>query len=178
MADHNPYARAPLTAQVGARIRVHVPYRPAADWIACIVSNTGTPALLVGLTDPETGDLVTECLMDGRLSVREAQEASYALLTASGPYKWWKTARLLALSARPDVAGHLTLEGLDPHTLTVSQWVTAVYALFTKGREAKDVFKFDAPLDDPPPGVADDEWMGEDDFSAMIAAARNAPGQQ
>jgi hypothetical protein len=157
---------------------VTVPPAWAAEWIECVLSDLGTSALLVGLTDDSTGETITELLMDGTLPVASVQQGSYDLLAAAAPYKWWKTARLLALSARDDIAGHLTLAGLDPWRLTVAQWTAAVYALCTKGADAKAQFKFDAPLDAPPPGVVDDAWMSEDDFAAMVTQARNMPGQK
>lgn len=177
MDDRSPYTRAPLTVTVGGRWDLHVPASWAAEWIECVLSNVGTSALLVGLAEEPDGERVMGDLIGGRLTVEQVQQASYDLLAAAAPYKWWKTARLLALSSREDIAGHLTLAGLDPWRLTVAQWVTAVYALCTKGADAKARFKFDAPLDDPPPGIVD-EWMAEDDFAAMVAAARNAPGQK
>lgn len=178
MSDRSPYTRAPLTVTVGGTFDVHTEPAWAAEWIECVISSAGTSALLVGLTDDDTGERLMGALLAGRVTVEEVQQGSYDLLGAASPYKWWKTARLLALSAREDIAGHLTLAGLDPWRLTAAQWVTAVYALCTKGADAKARFKFDAPLDDPPAGVVDDAWMSEDDFAAMVAQARNMPGQK
>ena len=177
MSDRSPYTRAPLTVSVGGQLELVIPPAWAAEWIECVLSGVGTSALLVGLAEDGAGERLMERMIDGGVTVEAVQQASYDLLTAAAPYKWWKTARLLALSSRADIAGHLTLAGLDPWRLTVAQWVTAVYASLTKGADAKARFKFDAPLDDPPPGVVG-EWMAEDDFAAMVAAARNAPGQK
>lgn len=178
MDDRSPYARAPLTAMVGGSVELSIPFAWAAEWVECVLSPAGTSALLVGLAPNGEGDRLVNILISEGVTVAQLQQASYDLLGAASPYKWWKTARLLALSSRDDIAGHLTLAGLDPWNLTVAQWVTAVYALCTKGADAKARFKFDAPLDDPPAGIVDDQWMSEDNFAAMVAAARSAPGQK
>lgn len=172
----SPYDREPLWVVVAGQHH-RVP-REAAPWIPCVLSPTGVTALVVGLTEDHWGEWVLSGIASGAVPVEEVRDTAYGLLAGASPYKWWKTARLLALSSRDDIAGHLTLAGLDPWNLTVAQWVTAVYALLTKGADAKGKFKIDAPLDDPPAGVVDDEWMSDEAFAAMVAQARNSPGQK
>jgi hypothetical protein len=152
--------------------------RTAAPWIRCVLAPTGVTALVIGLHDDEWGTWVLSGIASGAVSMDDVKQTAYDLLGDVSPYKWWKTARLLALSSRDDIAGHLTLSGLSPWNLTVAQWVTAVYALLTKGADVKAKFKIDAPLDDPPAGIVDDEWMSDAAFAAMVAQARNAPGQK
>lgn len=172
----SPYDREQLWVVVAGQHR-RVP-REAAPWISCVLAPTGVTSLVVGLGDDRWGEWMLSGIADGTVPLEEVRDAAYELLGTASPYKWWKTARLLALSSRDDIAGHLTLAGLDPWNLTVAQWVTAVYALLTKNADAKAKFKIDAPLDDPPAGVVDDEWMSEEAFAAMVAQARNSPGQK
>jgi hypothetical protein len=96
----------------------------------------------------------------------------------AAPYKWWKTLRLAVLTTRPEILGQLTLAGMDPYTLSLSQWVSATYVLVTRNSDAKDRFKTDVAFDDPPPGIVDDEWMSEDDFNAMVASTRMVPDRK
>lgn len=176
MSDYvSPYDDSPVSLFVAER---HVLIeRVAAPWISCVLAPTGVTALVVGLKDDEWGGWVLAALSSGLAPVEEVKQAAYDLLAEVSPYKWWKTARLLALSSRDDIAGHLTLAGVNPWDCTVAQWVTAVYALLTKGADAKGKFKIDAPLDDPPAGIIDDTWLSDEDFAAMVAAARTAPGR-
>ncbi len=172
----NPYARGNLTTSLGA-LRVWVPWAPASRWIECTTSTAGLIGVLTGLTDDRTADAVIERVMDGEVSPREVSEAAYDLIGQAAPYKWWKTVRLLSLSTRDDIVGHLTLEGVNPRVLTVGQWAAAVYVLVTRNTDGSERFKTDVAFDDPPPGIVDDQWMDESDFNAMVANARAMPGQ-
>lgn len=172
----NPYAREPLGVRLG-NVHVRVPWVPADRWIECTTSSAGLLGILTGLTDDETGDQIIDRVLGGKISPGEVAAAAYDLISQATPYRWWKTARLLALSTRDDIAGHLTLEGLDPHTLTVAQWCSAVYVLVTRTGDRQERFKTDVVFDDPPPGV-DDRAMDDSEFQALIEQARNAPGQK
>ena len=177
MSERSPYSRAPLSIDVAGRT-VTVPYAPAAVWIEALLAGGGTPALLVALTDDATGDRIMSGMLGGDIPMRGIQQASYDLLAVAAPYKWWKTAKLLSSAGRDDLAGHLLLSGVDPWRHSVAEISCAVYALLTKGTDRSSRFKIDAEIDDPPPGIVDDDWMSEDDFEAMVADARNSPGQK
>lgn len=170
----DPYRRRPASVDVGG-LSVVVPWSAADRWIACVTESPLT--ILAGLPDPDTADRVVGGVIDGRISPEDAARAAYALLEQAVPYRWWKTVRLLSLSTRDDIAGHLTLSGLDPRDLTVAQWAMAVYVLVTRNSDTKERFKIDVEFDAPPPGVADNDWISDDDFNAMVAQARAMPGQ-
>jgi hypothetical protein len=172
----NPYAREPLGVLLGGT-HVRVPWVPADRWIECTTSSAGLLGILTGLTDDETGDRIIDRVLSGEIGPEAVAAAAYDLMGQAAPYRWWKTARLLALSTRDDIAGHLTLEGLDPHSLTVAQWCAAVYVLVTRTGDRQEKFKTDVVFDDPPPGVTDNA-MDDDEFKALIEQARNAPGQK
>lgn len=176
MSDRSPYSRTPLYVDLGG-LAVEVAYAPAAEWVNAVSSGAGALPLLTMLTDRPTGDRIVHGLIDGRYALREVQEAAYALLTEATPYTWWKSARLLSVARQDDVAGHLTLAGVDLWSVTPAQLVAAVYTLLVKGLDAPKKFRVDAELDNPPPGVVDDAWMSDADFAALVAQARNAPGQ-
>jgi len=176
MSERSPYSRDPLYISVAGR-EIQVPYAPAAVWIDALLAGGGTTALLVALTDEETGDRVLSGLLEGDVELSAVQQGSYDLLAAAAPYRWWKTAKLLSAAGRDDLTGHLLLSGVDPWQRSAAEIACTVYALLTKGADQKNRFKIDAEIDDPPPGIVDDEWMSEDDFTAMVDAARNAPGQ-
>lgn len=172
----NPYAREPLGVAL-AGLEIRVPWAAADRWIDSATSSVGPIGVLTGLTDDVTADRVIELAIDGRSDPEEIASAAYDLIGQAVPYRWWKTVRLLALSTRDDIAGHLTLSGVDPRSVTVAQWCMAVYVLITRNADGKEKFKVDAAFDDPPPGIVDDEWMSDDDFNAMVASARAMPGQ-
>jgi hypothetical protein len=170
----DPYARAGLAVELGGR-SLAVPYAPADRWVSCVVESPMT--IVVGLTSDRDGTAVVERVIDGVITPEDVSAAAYRLLEEAVPYRWWKTVRLLSLSTRDDIVGHLVLAGADPRSLTVAQWCMTVYTLVTRNCDAKERFKTDVAFDDPPPGVVDDQWMSDDDFSAMVAQARAMPGQ-
>lgn len=172
----NPYARDPLGVRLGG-VHVRVPWAPADRWIECTTSSAGLLGILTGLTDDDTGDQLIGRVLDGTIRPDEVASAAYELMGQAAPYRWWKTARLLSLSTRDDIAGHLTLEGLDPRDLTVAQWCAAVYVLVTRTGDRQERFKVDVAFDDPPAGVVDDV-MDDSEFKALVEQARNAPGQK
>lgn len=173
----NPYAREPVEVTV-AGLRVYAPGASAARWIEATCSRAGILGVLTGLTDDATAERLVERVADGHATPEDVAKAAYDMLGQATEYRWWKTARLLSLSTRADIAGALTLKGLDPSRLAVGQWCAAVYVLVTQGTAASERFKTDVAFDDPPPGAeADDDWMSEAEFNAMVESARNAPGQ-
>lgn len=171
----NPYAREAYTVRLGD-LDIRAPWSAADRWITCV---TASPlAILAGLAESPEDLIVVERLIDGVLTLEEVSAAAYKLLEQAVPYRWWKTVRLLSLSTRDDIAGHLTLAGLDPRDLTVAQWCAAVYVLVTRNADTKEKFKTDAEFDAPPPGVVDDQWISDDEFNAMVESARAMPGQR
>lgn len=174
----NPYAREPIGVVLGG-LEIRVPWAAADRWIVCATSSSGPIGVLTGLAgEDDVAEEITNRVLDGRVSPEAATAASYDLLGQAVPYKWWKTVRLLSISNRDDIAGHMVLSGVDPRELTVAQWCMAVYVLLTRNADTKDQFKTDVALDDPPPGVSDDDWMDESDFHDMVSQARAMPGQK
>lgn len=173
----NPYARDPLGVDLKG-LHVRVDWAPADRWIECTTSSAGLIGILTGLTDDETGDRLVERVLGGTVSPEEVATAAYDLIGQAVPYPWWKTVRLLALSTRDDIAGHLTLEGVDPRRLTVAQWCAAVYVLVTRNGDEKERFKVNVAFDDPPAGVVEDAVASQADFDEMVAQSRALPGQK
>lgn len=171
----DPYARTAVSTPLGGR-EIVAPWAPADRWVSCVVLSP--LSILSGLTSDADGSFVVDQVLEGVITPEQVSQAAYALLEDAVPYRWWKTVRLLSLSTRDDIAGHLTLAGLDPRNLTVAQWCMAVYTLVTRNSDAKEKFKTDAEFDAPPEGVEVNDWISDDDFNAMVAQARAMPGQR
>jgi hypothetical protein len=171
----SPYARNPYAFELAGE-HYRVPFRPAAVWVEAVCGGH-TERVLTELMDEETGALIVHQLVSGGLDREAVRRASYALLKDAAPYPWWKTVRLLMQSTTDTVAGHMTLAGADPWSLSVAQWTATVYTLLTRHQDVKGRFKIDAELENPPPGADEDDWMSEAAFAALVANARNAPGQ-
>lgn len=177
MSERPPFSDDPITVDLGGE-RVMVPHRNAAEWINAIHGPQSVPGLVVVLARETSSELILDALGNGDLENEQLAAASYELLVQAVPfYRWWVTARLLMVSSKPDVLGRTVLAGMDPWTLTVAQWVAAVYVLLTKNADEKGKFKFDAQLEATPAGVEDDDW-GDESFDAMVAQARQMPGMR
>lgn len=177
MTDCNPFSRSATHLNVGGW-PVQVPHRVAGEWMSALFRCSDPGDLLMRLISPADTDLLFQRLVDGRTTAKELHGASYEMIRRSCPYReWWKSVRLMVLSAEPDVCGRTATAGLDPWTLTAGQWVTGVYAMITEGVPKDKLFQFDSSLEMVPPGVEDDTW-GTDDFDAMVRQARMMPGMR
>lgn len=176
MAREPGYSREPIRLGVGRR-SYSVPFRPAAEWVEAVAAAEGGPAgVLLAVVDQPTQSEIYESLLTGSLSSEELAQAAYDVLSEASPFKWWETCRLLYASRQRQVMGRLALAGLDPWSMPVGVWCTAVYACMTENADDVGKFKFDAQLNNPPDGVEDDDWG--DDFETMVAQARQMPGMK
>ena len=175
MSSRTPFSDDALTVDLGGE-RVAIPHRNAVEWINAIHGPQSVAGLVVILARETSRELILDALSTGDLENEQLSKASYDLLKMAAPfYSWWVTAKLLILSGKPEVLGRTVLAGMDPWSLTVAQWVTAIYALLTEHADEKGRFKFDAMLQTPPAGIEDDDW-GDESFDAMVAQARRMPG--
>lgn len=155
---------------------IRVPFRPAEAWVSAL-GRGGVETLLLDLAQPASSEVLIDGMATGDLDHAGVAGASQKLIEYATGRRWWEAVRLLQASVRPDVLGRTVLAGMDPWSLTPGQWCAGVYAIFTDGLDKDGLFKFDAMLGDPPEGVDEDDWADED-FDAMVAAARAMPGQR
>lgn len=175
MTGRPPFSDDPIILEMAGE-RVAVPHRNAAEWVNAMHVSGAPGTLILTLAREASRDVILDELAVGSLEPDQLAAASYELLVQAVPhYRWWATARLLLLSAKPEILGRTVLKGMDPWSLSVAQWVTGIYAMATEHADEKDRFKFDAQLQTPPVGVEDDDW-GDESFEAMVASARRLPG--
>jgi hypothetical protein len=173
----SPYARDPVTIDLKG-VRIAVPYRCAAEWMAAVGSVTGPSAVLAQLVRETTQGYILDELALGEITDRELQDASYELIRQTVPvFDWWATYRLLVLASSDRiVTGQAVLAGMDPWKLSPAEWCSALYVLLQKGADDKGRFKFDAALFDVPAGVDEESDWGEMSIEELAAAARGTPG--
>lgn len=178
MSNRSPFSDSPITVQMGEYTTV-VPHRNAAEWVDAVHIGHGPDSVAVLLSRETTREILYDALAVGDITREEMADASHNLISqAVDGYQWWKTARLLLLSATPGALGHTVVRGMDPWTLTVTQWCAGVYTIFTENADEKAKGRFDASLEARPPGVEDDGDWGADAFDAMVNAARSMPGMR
>jgi hypothetical protein len=171
----SPYSRAPVAVEL-CGVRIVVPYRSAAEWVAVLGSAQDPATLLLNLAREATRESVLNELVTGEITAKQLTDASYELMRAAVPgFHWWETYRLLDVSATHNVVGRATLAGLDPWVLTAAQWCSAIYVMLRENTDDSGRLKFDHALSTPPLGVEDDGW-GDMSMNEMVNAARNMPG--
>lgn len=172
MTDPSLLSRRPLPVTLAGETFL-LPWRPAAEWADCLNRYT---LLSVNLAEPKTRNRMAALLLDVPGTGEEIQRESYRLLSEQTGRKWWEALRLLANANSPEALGHLTLEGVDPWSVSVGQWCAATYVLYTRNQDMQGRLKFDFTLSIPPEGF-DDEWDdGADDVEAIAAAVAGLMG--
>jgi hypothetical protein len=150
--------------------------RPAVQWLRALLA-MGWPDVVPGMLDDAAGDLeaLYDRLNDGEVTASECEAAAKDAVTATAGLPWWVAVRLVHISAAdPAAIGELQLSGINLETAPLGAVAAALYRIYTRDREAKDVAKFDAALMNDPPGVSAAERFDEDRaaaaFEQMFAA--------
>jgi hypothetical protein len=145
-----------------------IPWRPAAEWAACL---RRTELLAVLLAEEGDRDEMAQLALVSGETAQELTRESFRIIgEQTGRSMWWEGARLLATSGSPDILGRLTLAGVDPWRVSVGQWCAATYALCTQNADDKGRLRFDFSLSIPPQGF-EDEWDDGGDDAEEISAA-------
>lgn len=146
-----------------------VPYASAAEWLGVLGHN---PRLLVVQLAPGAADAAAERVLDGSLTEKDLENASFALLSEHTGLDWWVALKLVYISLHVSTLGELTLRGVDPHRVSIGQWCAAVRSLMFRNLDQKERLKLEFDLSLPPPGY-EDAWDHEDaGFAAMAALER------
>lgn len=119
----------------------------------------------------ENADALVLGLALGDVPLRAVSEASHELLEQETGYRWWMALKLAVSSSGGDVLGELTLSGVDPTRVSLSQWCTATYRVLTRNADQKAKLKIDFELELPPSGY-EESWDDGNDYEAMVALAR------
>lgn len=168
----------PIALDVGGRIYT-VPAYAADTWISALISDLNVWAVFPGLLEPEEREAVVDGLSDGTMSVADVQKAGFEAVRRASGRPWWEAMRMIGMADAPDgqLVGMLTLKGVNPCTMPLARWLSAVYAIAVQGRDEKELLQFQARLQAPPRGFEDAFEDGtQDDFAAMVRAARQLPG--
>lgn len=169
-------ARSVVVTLGGGDYRINA--RPAVGWLIPILESDWAdvvPGMLDEALGTATLDDVFDQLSDGTLTTGECQKAAQDALSAVAGVHWWSAARLIHVAARdPSAIGELRLSGIDLDTAPLGAVIAALYRIYTRDRDAKDVRKFDAELAKPPPGVSAaqryDEQAAAQAFEDLYAA--------
>jgi hypothetical protein len=152
-----------------------VPPRPAADWFVAILDEDTPLPLIPGMMDSQAEDIISDLLIDGRVTPEEIITRSRELLTAAAGRPWWEADRLIR-SAGAEwhiIGGELTRLSVDLNRVPLAAALNAIYVICVKTMDEKERNKFDIDLRLPPvgvEGVTTEEMYDEQAASAAFAA--------
>lgn len=165
-----------ITVEIGGREFV-IPPRPAADWIAAVLTEEEIFPVMSLLNDSDYEDVKDLVLIDGAADLNDVIEASQDALEAVAGWPWW-TAEILIRSAAAEwrlIFGEMTKRGLDPSRLPLGAWLSGLYAMATENLDETKRMAFDMKIDRPPAGSGiakeDQERWAAEAFAAAIQEA-------
>jgi hypothetical protein len=130
-----------------------IPALPAAQWMLVLLEK-GWADVVPGLLEGDLADL-HDAIADGDVSTSECEQAAQDAVTAAAGTNWWVAVKLLhSAAADPAAMGELRMSGVDPETAPLGAALVALYRIYTRDRERKDVAKVDAELAKLPEGMS------------------------
>lgn len=152
-----------------------IPALPAATWILILLERN-LADIVPGMV--EGGDLgeLYDLIAAGQVTGADCEAAARDVITAVAGCPWYAAVRLLHSAARdPAAMGELRMSGIDPVVAPLGAALVALYRIYTRDKERKDVAKIDAELAKAPPGMSAidtryDPTAAADAFESMFAA--------
>ncbi len=150
-----------------------IPALPAVDWLTLIVDGSHFD-IIPGLLSDEDGAGIDDQLLAGTLGHSEIQAAARAAIAATAGMKWWTAQRLAYAALSSWVGGELLLRGVDPARVSLGGYLAAAYRAVTRTADESQRNRIDMDLEQPPVGLAPEEWFDEDEAADNFAAAMGA----
>lgn len=166
----------PVLVELGGR-EYRIPAMPAAQWMLVLLER-GWADIVPGLCEGELEDLHDEIAL-GFVSTQECEQAAMDAVSAAAGTDWWSAVRLLHSAAQdPAAMGELRSTGLDITTAPLGAVLVALYRIYTRDREPKEVAKVDHELTKLPPGVSAVDARYDEAAAAAAFEARYASQSQ
>jgi hypothetical protein len=159
----------------GARFRIAA--RPAIDWILKVADEDWL-AIVPGMVE---GDEIDQLIDDKRVSPVALVAAGRDATTTAAGMPWWSACRLVGVTLGDvEMAGALTLAGVDPGRVSLGAYVMATYRILVVELDKKRRASLDADITRVPKGVATSELYDPQAAAASFerAYARQQGGQR
>lgn len=155
------------------------PARDARSWILAICDDSLYSAVL-GLMDDGDYSGLLDRIEDGRTGMDDLRRIACLALTEAGGRPWPEVLKLtwsvfLAPQGGP-LLGRLTLSGVRVSEISLTEYCCAVWAAVTEHASQSDLFKLEAKLGAPIPGMPLDDIDDVQDFQDVAARMRSMPG--
>ena len=162
----------PVLVELGGR-DYRIPATPAAEWMLTLLEKSWAD-VVPGMCEGDLEDLY-EAIASGEVTTRDCELAAQDAVTAAAGVNWWSAVKLIhSATADPAAFGELRTSGLDVATAPLGAALVALYRIYTRDKEKKDIAKVDAELARVPPGVSAVEARYDPDAAAAAFEARFA----
>jgi hypothetical protein len=162
-----------VAVELGGR-EFRIPAAPAAPWMLTLLEG-GWADIVPGMLVGDGLDALHDDIADGVVTTEQCEQAARDVVSTVAGCPWWSAAKLLhSAAADPAAMGELRMSGADPEVVPLGAALVALYRIYTRDKEKKDIAKLDAELDKLPPGVSAaeryDPAVAADAFERMMAA--------
>jgi hypothetical protein len=155
------------------------PTRDARPWILAICDDSLYSSVL-GLMDPGDYSGLLDRLEDSRIVLGDLRRIACLAVAEAGGRPWPEVLKLIwSVFRAPQGAallGRLTLSGVRVSDLSLTEYVCAAWAAVTEHASQSDLFKMEARLGAPIPGMPLDDLDDLQDFQEVASRMRSMPG--
>lgn len=142
----------PVVVELGG-VDYRIPATPAADWMLILLEKDWAD-VVPGMCEGDMGELY-DLITSGQITTADCEAAAKDAVSAAAGCDWWVAVKLLhAAAADPAAFGELRSGGLDLLTAPLGAALVALYRIYTKDSDPKDVGKLNHELNKLPEGVS------------------------
>lgn len=167
----------PVTITVAGQVYT-IPPTPAHRWMIAVSRGSWMDIFPGLIDDPDCR--VDDLLLDGGISAGDCEKAAQDALAAATGMPWW-SARKLIVSAinNPGITGALVLSGVRFDQLGIGAVTHAIYRVFSKGADSKQLTRLDRDIQELPRGMsiaerAETAGSGFEQMMAQRGAAQSS----
>lgn len=162
----------PVVVELGGG-EYRIPALPATEWMLALLEKDWAD-IVPGMCEGDLEEL-HDAIAYGDVSVEECQRAAQDAVTAAAGLDWWAAVKIIHSGAvDPAAMGELRTSGLNMAEAPLAAVVVALYRIYTRDKDPKDVAKLDAELMKLPPGVSAVEARYDPDAAAAAFESRFA----
>lgn len=159
-----------------ARRRYAVGPHSAADWLELILDGLLHRVLPGWIEDDRQARELSGLLLDGGIDDEAIKQLTLDSITVVSGRPYWWTFNLIGVAASTNTSwatlnGRLLQAGVDPHRISLSAWVDALYAVCVTDMDKEQRIQFDTFMETPPAGTAIDEEEEGQAFLALMASS-------
>lgn len=162
----------PVTLELGT-LALHIPARPAADWLAALMAPDSLFGALAQLLDAESESRLQDALVAGALDLDVFEESFLDMVSTVTARRWFVSLRLIEMARQSwDIVGaELTFRGVDAAMVSLAAWLDVAFMIMYRAIRPESLTMWMLKLELPPVGheePADEVETSRDQFLGMM----------